>query len=228
MDDLENRRRETFQRVEGFGVAHAADFGENSLGKQFFAAMAVIVTRLDGLAAAQASGRGASREGTSTRAVARAALREDLDAISRTARAIAVDNAGIDDKFRIPRGENDQVLLAAARAFATDAAPLSAQFIAHELSANIISELNTSIANLETAISHQSSAAGDRVGAGAGIDETIDEGISTLRKLDPIVRNKYANDPATLAEWTSASHTERSPRHKAAPPRTNTAGSPPA
>ena len=94
MDDLENRRRETFQRVEGFGVAHAADFGENSLGKQFFAAMAVIVTRLDGLAAAQASGRGASREGTSTRAVARAALREDLDAISRTARAIAVDNPG--------------------------------------------------------------------------------------------------------------------------------------
>jgi hypothetical protein len=38
-----------------------------------------------------------------------------------------------------------------------------------------------------------------------------------VRKLDAIVRNKYANNPAVLAEWTSASHTERDPRHKSTP-----------
>jgi len=32
------------------------------------------------------------------------------------------------------------------------------------------------------------------------------------RKLDAIVRNKYANNAAVLAEWTSASHTERAAR----------------
>jgi hypothetical protein len=42
-----------------------------------------------------------------------------------------------------------------------------------------------------------------------------------LRKLDPIIRNKYANDPATLAAWTSASHIERAPkRKKESPPST--------
>jgi hypothetical protein len=30
-------------------------------------------------------------------------LREDLEAINRTARAMAVDVPGLDDKFRVPR-----------------------------------------------------------------------------------------------------------------------------
>jgi len=68
-------------------------------------------------------------------AQSRAALRDDLEAINRTARATADDVPGIDDKFRIPR----------------------------------------------------------------------------------IVRNKYANNPAVLAEWISASHTERAPRRAKAP-----------
>lgn len=55
-----------------------------------------------------------------------------MKAWSATAHAIAIDNPGLDHKFRVPRGENDEILIAAARAFATDAVPLSAQFIAHE------------------------------------------------------------------------------------------------
>jgi hypothetical protein len=31
-----------------------------------------------------------------------------------------------------------------------------------------------------------------------------------VRKLDAIVRNKYANNAAVLAEWTSASHNRTS------------------
>lgn len=34
MDDLENRRRDTFRRVADFGAAHANDFGANSMGNQ--------------------------------------------------------------------------------------------------------------------------------------------------------------------------------------------------
>jgi len=42
-----------------------------------------------------------------------------------------------------------------------------------------------------------------------------------LHKLDPIMRNKYADDPATLAEWPSASPVERAPKEKkkTLPPR---------
>jgi len=52
----------------------------------------------------------------------------------------------------------------------------------------------------------------------AAIDETIVRGVEIVRKLDAVVKDKYANNAAILAEWTSVSHTERNPRRaKAAP-----------
>jgi hypothetical protein len=100
------------------------------------------------------------------------------------------------------------------------------------LPATFIDDLKASIANLDAAIGDQSGAIGDRVNARAGIDATIDEAMIVLRKLDPIIRNKYANDPATLAEWTSVSHVERAPKRKAAtppptPPPPSPKGAPP-
>jgi hypothetical protein len=218
-----------FARVKGFGDAHAGDFAPGGLAIRLFANLSTIVTQLDNHAAAETSGRGTAREGTSTRAEAREALRDDLEAINRTARAMAEDTPGIGDKFRLPRGDNDQNLLSAARAFAADAAPLSAQFIAHEMPDDFLTDLNTDIANMETAINLQSSGVGDHVSAGAAIDEAIDAGMVLVRKLDAIVRNRYANDQATLAEWTSASHTERSPRRRspAAPPPPSAPGTTP-
>ena len=216
MEDTQNRRHQMFVRVKDFGASHSGDFAPGGLGVRLFADLNGIVTQLDNHASAEVSGRGTAREGTSTRAEAREALRDDLEAINRTARAMAEDTPGIDDKFQLPRGNNDQNLLSSARAFAADATPLSAQFIAHEMPADFLADLNTDIANMEAAISLQASGVGDHVSAGAAIDETIDAGNVIVRKLDAVVRNKYANDPATLAEWTSASHTERSPRHKPA------------
>lgn len=215
MNDNENRRHLTFVRVRDFGDAHSTDFADGSIGKDLFTRLASIVNELDSHAAAEVSGQGTARQGTSTRAIARIALREDLEAIRRTARAMSKDVAGIDNKFRVPRNENDQLLLNAARATATDAPPLRAQFIARELHPDFLDDLNANISALEAAISGQASGVGDHVAARAAIDDSVSSGIETVRELDAIVKNKYANDPSTLAEWASASHTERAPRRKA-------------
>lgn len=212
MRDTESRRHQTFVRVESFWANHANDFAPNGLATELFTDLAGIVAQLDNHAAAEAFGVGIAKEGTSTRAVAREALRNDLEAINRTARAIAEDTPGIDDKFGLPRGNDDQALLNGARGFAEAAAPLSAQFISHEMPADFLTDLSTDIANMEAAISHQATGVGYHVSAGAAIDETIDVGNAIVRKLDAIVRNRYVNNPAALAEWTSSSHTERSPR----------------
>jgi hypothetical protein len=201
-----------FVRVRDFGQAHTSDFSPTGLAHQQFTALATVITELDGHAAAESSGRGAARQGTETRAQARAALREDLEAINRTARAMADDVPGIDDKFRLPRGTNDKNLLNAARAFKADATPLKAQFIAHEMPADFLEDLQADIDALEAAISNQGSGIGNHVAASAAIDDTINRGSDLVRKLDAMVRNKYSNNPSALAEWTSASHTERAPR----------------
>jgi hypothetical protein len=228
MNDSENRKHQTFTRVHGFGVAHASDFAANSLAVQLFATLATIVSKLDADAATQVSSRGAAREGTTTRGQAREELRADLIAINRTARALAADVPGINDKFRLPPVGNDQLLLTAARAAAADAQALSAQFIAHEMPADFLTDLNDDIARLEATMGNQSSGVGNAIAARAAIETTIDEGVTVVGKLDAIMKNKYANDPATLAEWASASHTERAPRRKKAPatPATPASGGP--
>jgi len=228
MEDSQNRRREMFLRAKNFGTDHDGDFAANSLGKQLFTELNDIVAQLETHAADEASGRGTAREGTSTRGAAREALRDDLEAISRTARAIAEDTPGINDKFRLPRGNNDQILLSAARAFATDAAPFSAQFINYGLPADFLADLNSDIVNFEAAVSHQSSGVSDSIAAGAAIEETIDAGMVIVRKLDAVVRNQYSNNPSVLAQWTSASHTERGPRRSSeSPPSPQPPGSTP-
>lgn len=52
------------------------------------------------------------------------------------------------------------------------------------------------------------------VEATAAIDKLIEGGMTAVRELDPIVRNIFANEPAKLAAWLSASHVERAPRRK--------------
>ncbi|MDX6384019.1 MAG: hypothetical protein QOK48_1592 [Blastocatellia bacterium] len=216
MTDKENRKYQMFVRVRNFCTAHATGFAANSLASQLIAALIALITTLDGLIAEQVSGQGAAREGSSTRGAARAALRDNMEAISRTARTLALTIPGLDEKFRVPQASNDQKMIAAARGFARDAAPHSAQFIAHELPADFIGELNEDIAALQAAIDQHTDAVGDHVGARAAIDRAIDEASKIVRQLDTIIRNKFRDDPTVLAEWASASHTERDPKRKPA------------
>ena len=212
MNDNDRRRFETFVRVRDFGSEHTADFDANSLGRQLFTSLGVVVTEVEGHASSQTSARGASRQGTDTRAHARAALRDDLEAIRRTARALDGVVRGLSDKFRVPHNTNDQDLLNAGRAAHTDATPIKTQFIAHEMPADFLEDLQADIDALEASISGQSTGVGQHVAAGAALDDAIARGMDIVRKLDAIVRNKHANNAAVLAEWTSASHTERTPR----------------
>jgi hypothetical protein len=105
--------------------------------------------------------------------------------------------------------------------------PLKAEFILHEMPENFIEELNADIHELETEIAEHAGAVDDHVNASASIDDTINRGFEIVRKLDGLIRNKYADDPGVLAEWASASHTERAPRRRAPAPSTPTPPSQP-
>lgn len=214
MNDNENRKHQMFVRVNDFGAAHKSDFAPSSLGKQLFSTLATIITELDGHAASETSARGSARQGTGTRSQARDELRADLEAIRRTARAMSDEVPGLDDKFRVPHDNNDSSLLSAARAALQDAPEYSAQFIAHEMPADFLDDLRDDIARMEESISSQGSGVGEHVAAGAAIDDAIRRGFETVRKLDAIVRNKYAGNPAVLAAWDSGSHIERAPKRK--------------
>jgi hypothetical protein len=206
-----------FVRVDGFGNARMNDFVANSLARTLFLDLKAVIAELNAHAAAEVSGRGSARQGTDMRAEARRELREDLEAIYRTAQVMDEDGNLISELFRVPPRRNDRALINVARAARANAEPLKAQFIAHEMPADFLEDLDADIIAFEKAMTDQSSAVGDHVAANAAIDALIERGNDIVRKLDAIVRNKYANNVGVLAEWISASHTERAPRRKSEP-----------
>jgi hypothetical protein len=206
-----------FIRESVFGRAHAAAFPPKTRGAEVLAELDAVITEMESHSTAQASGQRGAKAGTTHKAAARAALREDLEAIGRTARVMALTMPGLDDKFRLPRNAGDQAWLAAARAFAQDAGPLKAEFTRRGLPEDFLDDLNADIAAFATSIDSRAQQTGERVAATVAIDAALDRGMNASRELDAIVRNIFRDDPAVLAEWTSASHTERAPRHASAP-----------
>ena len=218
MNSLNTRRLEMLVRVRDFGAAHRDLFPASTQGGKMFAAVGSAVAALSEQAASQVSGFGTARGGSSSKAVARAALRERLDAIRRTARALALDDPGLDDKFRIPHSHSDQALLSAGRAFADDARPLVKAFIAHDMPATFLTGLDAELQEFEQAI-HAHSVGKDRhIAARAGIDTAMEAGLTAVQRLEAIVANRLTADPVTRAVWDSVRHVERTARTTNASP----------
>lgn len=223
MKDTERRRLEMFIRVREFGTAHAAQFPATSFAGEQFAALNSAISALETHASAQSSGQGGARQGAAGKAAARDELMRDLEAISRTARSMALTTPGLDDKFRIPHNKSNQDVLAAARAAAVDALPLKAEFIRRGMPADFLEDLAADITAMEQAISQKARGTESHVAATAAIDTEIERGMNAVRQLDPVVRNTFVSDPATLAAWLSASHVQRTPRDVSTPASQGTA-----
>lgn len=208
MKDSQTRHLETFQRITGFAETHADSFPTNSLGNKLFAEIKSAFDDLNTHAATQAGGLRTRSQGTTTKSGTRADLREAVRAICQTAQSIAVEQPGIESRFRMP-ARDDQSLLSGARAIATAAEPLKAKFIEYGLPADFLEDLETKIESFVEATERQNAGKEARVSATASIDDAIERGMSALRRVDAIVRNTFRDDAAMLAAWESAKHVER-------------------
>src|SRR5436853_2021195 len=93
---------EMFIRARQFGVSHSDAFPADTRGGELFAALDAAFRELEGHATEQESVRRLSKEGTTLKNIALAALQEDLKVISRTARAMALTTPGLEEQFRVP------------------------------------------------------------------------------------------------------------------------------
>jgi len=211
MNDFESRRYQMFTRVLNFGAMHADSFPSSSFGGELFAELGKIITEFTESAMSQQNGHITAKQGTTNKASLRARLHDSLKAISRTARSIAVNKSGIEDTFRLSRKLNNQQLLNTARIFAENAAPFAQDFVRREMPKDFLEQLANNIALFDAAIADQHQGTTTQVTATAAIDDVIERGMSVVNQLDTIIRNKFVNDPSSLAGWISARHTERSP-----------------
>lgn len=224
MNDQEKRLLDTFKRVRDFDAAHANLFPAGTLGRDLFDAIGDVITGLEGHATTESAGRGAARQGTASKAVAKAAIIEDMAILRRTARSLAFKMPGLEEQFRVPYRQDGQELIFTARAALAAADPLKAEFLQREVPESVFQRLTANINAYETALTERNTAKEESLTAAASIDAAIESGMEALRQLDPIVRNKLHNNPATLAAWLSAKRIERPTRrnHNNTPPTPQT------
>jgi len=212
MTNQDTRQHEMCLRVQECVAALSAQIPTDSYAVELLARLREKLTQLDAHAVAQSSSKRSVAESGMSKETARKRLRAKVEAISRTARLMGKTMPGIAEKFRIPARLKDQDLLSLARAFATDAAPLKAEFVKRGLSAAFIEDLSAAASDFEQAVSRQIQSAESRVSSTATVKSILRECLDTVRELDPIIRNLFAEDAAALASWESASRVERASR----------------
>jgi hypothetical protein len=193
-----------FVRVREFGTARREMFPAASSAGKLFAAVAAAAAGLEQQLSSTPGGRGTPREGTTSKAMARQALRRRLSTIATLARALALDAPDIADKFNIPLNCGDDRLLVVARAFAANSRPFAKLFIAHDMPSNFLSALAEEIDALAEAMV-QGRLGREKARTMRGdIDATIDKGVRAVVKLNAVVRSRLQDDRTALASWDEA------------------------
>ncbi|MBV9211817.1 MAG: hypothetical protein JOZ52_14345 [Acidobacteria bacterium] len=217
MNDMNRRRLERLGRVETYGTDNASSFPPDSKGGKAIASIRAIIAEIETLDASRNTGASKARQGTGIKRDKRRSLRARVSTICRTTKTIALDEPEFKDKFRLPgKSISDQVLLSFARSIRAEAEPFKAKFIEYDMPADFLSSLDEELADFESAITQQNSGVGARASALSAIDAALDRAEDEIERLDTIIRNKFANDPAKLAAWEVAKRLERAPRGKSA------------
>ena len=209
MKTLFRFKLEMMMRVRDFYATLTSVFPADSKAGQLIKELAEFITRQEALSTDQVSGSNSARGVSTSVTLAREAVLDDLAGISRTARALAITTPGLEKKFRLPRKTRDQEVLASARAFLRDAAPLKAQFIALEMPANFLEVLEAHIATFQAALTERHTTQHSKATTIKQMDSMLDHGIAIVHQLDAIMKNKFHNDHAVLLAWKRACRIEK-------------------
>ena len=214
MTGLETKRYEMLDRVRQFGDANADLFPASSLAREQFAALGAAVTELTAFAVTKMA---AAREGSRQKVVARQALRDRLETIALTGRAMAQDVPALGDTFRLPESQTDQALLTTGRLFAEQGERLKADFIAHAMPPTFVADLNKAVADFEAAIHNRSNGKAHSTAVRQCIKDALATGTAAAVRLDAMVANHLRGDSMVTARWARDRRVERPRRRSQAP-----------
>lgn len=209
MNDRIRRLYEMLLRVNDFMSANTADFS----GVAFVAATAATLqtetARIGALAASKVQNTAAAKDSTVSRAESRSDLRSAMEDIAAVWKSAAAETGEAANKFRMPRGNSDQNLVATAKTFAIEAEANKPFFLDRGLTPAFVTELQAKTAAFEQAIITAEASRRERVGTNASFEEPLKNARNAVRNLEPIVKRTYRSNPQKMAQWMAASRVER-------------------
>src|SRR5688500_4550041 len=227
MNKKNRRISEMATRMNGFLTAQDGAFPPNTIGGQRFTELGELVGKIDQLGSKQAQDRGSARAATESKKARREEIRRRMKEVRETAPDVGGQQPGNSRNFLMPASKSDESLIEAARAFVAAATPLKPLFLSREMPENFLEALGDAIQSFEEAVNVCNLHRAGRAAAGSLLDDTCLKVVALRRELDPIVRNRYRNDPERLALWETASHLEK-PAKKGAAAKPDGASAPPA
>ncbi len=215
MTDREQNIFDMFISTVAFDAVNSNDYRDLPDAAANFAIVRAAITALENHSAAQLSG--AVGRAVEQKSVIRGAIRRKMKRYSRTARALNIDDPGFRRLFRVTDNDSDQLLLANAREFVVEARRFPTEFAGRGIPATLADELDADINAMEAAMSAKASGRIESVGATAGIDDQIEDGMNAEKILDSIMHNVYFDNPVKLAEWRTARHVKKAPKRQEEP-----------
>ena len=198
MDTNQMKQYEMLVRVNQFGETHGDVFRKTIQARQHFADVTAAVKELSGHAVDKMR---ATDEGKSNKAMARRALASRLRTIGRTARLIEADNPGMEDKFKYPKPQSDQALIAAGRLFAQDAEAFAGAFVAQVMPKTFIADLEKLVEQFEQAIQERDANREAHAAARMRIAALLRSGTVAVRKLDAMMSTHEFGDVDIVELW---------------------------
>ena len=220
MNDRHRRIYEAALRTLAFITAYFVDLKVYPIVTEMKDELTTATETLTGLGADKVTKTGAAKDSTIHRGDARQYLVDLMRNIADMWERIALKTGGDINKFRRPRG-NDQNILATAESYTDQIEPVKTEFTQRGFPADFVETLQTATATFAQTVNRSDTAYRERVGTNAAFDAPIKICKTLIEDFDPIVKMHYRDNPRVLAEWLVASHIERAPSRKEDNPPTN-------
>ena len=213
MNDRHRRIYEAALRVLAFLIAYFEELKVHPIVVEMKDELTEATETLTGLGADKVTKTGAAKDKTIHRGDARDRVIDLMQDITDMWRRIAPKIGGDINKFRMPRG-GDQDIIATAGSYADQAEPVKVEFTKRAFDENFIQTLRAAAAAFAATVGESDTARRERVGTNAAFEAPTKTCKTLIDDLDPIVKMHFRDNPRVLAEWLVASHIERAPKAK--------------
>jgi len=211
MNDRQRRIYEAALRTLNFIIAYFNELKDYPVVAPMKDELTAATGTLNDLGADKVTKTGASRDSTLHRGDARDYLTDLMQNITDMWRRIAPKTGGDVNKFRMPRG-GDQDILATAESYAEQVEPLKTEFTKRAFKTDFIETLQAAINDFSQTVNESDAARRERVGTNAAIETPVKTCKMLIGDFDPIVKMHFRDNPQVLAEWLVASHIQRAPK----------------
>jgi hypothetical protein len=215
MKDENRRVSEATTRMRAYWGGRELVFPPGSPGGERFIALGNLAEKIDIQGSRQAQEKGAAKAATERKDGLRIEIKRRMKEIRATSLSAESEHPGVSQNFNMPASNSDESLLEAARAFIAAATPIKPLFLARGMPEDFLDKLAEAVELFEAMVEDYNLHAANRAAATLLVDDACAQVLTIRRELDPIVRNKYRNDPESLALWETASHLERPTRRAA-------------